>query len=75
MRTVSLRGRPHRLRRASADGVSRKVESTLADGSRFHGDDKIDAVFATTTWDIGDDPHGMLQTLHRVLQASDASDI
>jgi GGDEF domain-containing protein len=54
----------------AALGVIRKVESTLADGSRFQGDDRIDAVYATTTWDIGDDPHGMLQTLHRQLQAN-----
>ena len=26
----------------------------------------------TTTWDIGDDPHGMLQILHRELQAADS---
>lgn len=55
----------------AADGVVRKVEATLADGSRFKGDDKIHAVFATTTWDIGDDPHGMLQTLNRTLPAGD----
>jgi PAS domain S-box-containing protein len=56
----------------AADGVIRKVESALADESRFHGDDKIHAVFATTSWDIGDDPHGMLQGLRRELQASDS---
>ncbi|NIM27765.1 MAG: PAS domain-containing protein [Gammaproteobacteria bacterium] len=55
----------------AALGVIRKVEATLADGARFKGDDKIEALFATTTWDIGDDPHGMLQTLHRALQASE----
>jgi GGDEF domain-containing protein len=54
----------------AASGVIRKVESTLADGSRFAGEDRIEAVFATTTWDIGDDPHGMLQALHRKLQAN-----
>ena len=55
----------------AAYGVIRKVNSKLADGSRFQGDDRIDAMFATTTWDIGDDPHGMLQTLHREMQAND----
>jgi GGDEF domain-containing protein len=56
----------------AARGVIKKVESALADESRFPGDDKIHAVYATTSWDIGDDPHGMLQGLHRKLQATDA---
>jgi len=55
----------------SAFGVIRKVQAALADNQPFEGDDKIDAAFATTTWDIGDDPHGMLQVLHRELQAAD----
>ena len=56
----------------SAHGVIRKVRAALADESSFQGDDKIDAVFATTEWDIGDDPHGMLQGLHRELQAANS---
>ncbi len=55
----------------AAHGVIKKVQSTLADESRFQGDDKIHAEFAATTWDIGDDPHGMLQTLHRALHAAE----
>ncbi len=55
----------------AAHGVIKKVESALADESRFQGDDKIHAEFAATTWDIGDDPHGMLQTLQRELQATE----
>ena len=55
----------------SAFGVIRKVQTALADNPPFEGDDKIDAAFATTTWDIGDDPHGMLQVLHREMQAAD----
>jgi GGDEF domain-containing protein len=54
----------------AADGVIRKVESALARGVNVDGG-KISAVFATTAWDIGDDPHGMLQSLHRELQAAD----
>lgn len=53
----------------AALGVIRKVEAALADGSRFKSDGRIQADFATTTWDIGDDPTGMLQTLHRQMQA------
>ena len=53
----------------SAHGVIKKVQSALADDSRSQGDENIRAVFAATTWDIGDDPHGMLQGLHRELQA------
>ena len=53
----------------AADGVIRKVESALADKSRFQDDDAIAAVFAATTWDIGDDPTGMLQGLHRQIQS------
>jgi len=56
----------------SAFGVIRKVQTALADNPPFAGNDKIDAAFATTTWDIGDDPHGMLQVLHRELQAADS---
>jgi len=56
----------------STHGVIRKVQSALADESRFQDDQKIRAVFAATTWDIGDDPHGMLQTLHRKLQATES---
>lgn len=56
----------------AAYGVIRKVQAALADNPTFAGDDKIDAVFAATTWDIGDDPHGMLQGLHRELQATDS---
>ena len=54
----------------AADGVRRKVESALADTSRFKGDDRIQADFAATSWDIGDDPTGMLQGLHRRLETS-----
>ncbi len=53
----------------AALGVIRKVQAALADESRFKGDEKILAQFAATTWDIGDDPHGMIQTLHRQLKA------
>lgn len=56
----------------AAYGVIKKVQTALADKPPFQGDDKIDAAFATTTWDIGDDPHGMLQILHRELQAADS---
>ena len=56
----------------SAFGVIKKVQTALADNPPFEGDDKIDAAFATTTWDIGDDPHGMLQVLHREMQATDS---
>ncbi len=56
----------------AAYGVIRKVQTALADNPTLEGDDKIDAVFAATTWDIGDDPHGMLQGLHRELQAVDS---
>ena len=55
----------------AADGVRRKVESALADKSRFKGKDRIHAAFAATSWDIGDDPTGMLQGLHRRLQSAD----
>jgi len=55
----------------AADGVIRKVESALADPSRFQGDDRIRAIFAATTWDIGDDPTGMLQGLHHQIQSAD----
>jgi GGDEF domain-containing protein len=55
----------------SAHGVIKKVQSALADESRSQGDEKIRALFAATTWDIGDDPHGMLQELHRELQATE----
>jgi GGDEF domain-containing protein len=53
----------------AADGVIRKVESALARSVDVDGG-KISATFATTAWDIGDDPTGMLQTLHRELQAA-----
>ena len=53
----------------AADGVRRKVETALADPARFAGDDRIEAEFAATSWDIGDDPTGMLQLLHRKLHA------
>ena len=56
----------------AAFGVIKKVQTALADNQPFEGDDKIDAAFATTTWDIGDDPHGMLQVLHRELEAADS---
>ena len=56
----------------AAQGVIRKVESALADESRFQGDEKIHAAYAATSWDIGDDPTGMLQGLHRKLQVADA---
>lgn len=56
----------------SADGVIRKVQSALADGVRFAEGERIEALFATTSWDIGDDPTGMLQGLHRQLQSRDA---
>jgi GGDEF domain-containing protein len=56
----------------AAFGVIKKVQAALADNQPFEGDDKIDAAFATTTWDIGDDPHGMLQILHREMQAADS---
>lgn len=54
----------------AAHGVIKKVQSALADDSDTQEGDKIAAVFATTAWDIGDDPHGMLQILHRQLQAA-----
>ena len=53
----------------AALGVIRKVQATLADTKRFKGDDRILAQFAATSWDIGDDPHGMLQTLQRQIAA------
>jgi GGDEF domain-containing protein len=56
----------------AAEGVIKKVESALADGSAAVEGEKIKAVFATTEWDIGDDPHGMLQGLHRQIQAADS---
>ena len=55
----------------SAHGVIRKVQSALADESGSRGDDKIRALFAATTWDIGDDPHGMLRGLHAELQTTE----
>jgi GGDEF domain-containing protein len=54
----------------SAHGVIRKVQSALADESEPQGDEKIRALFAATTWDIGDDPHGMLRGLHAELQTT-----
>lgn len=56
----------------AAEGVIRKVQSNLGDESKFKGDDKIRAEFAAIAWDIGDDPHGMLQILHRKLKAADS---
>lgn len=53
----------------AALGVIRKVQATLADRTRFKGSERIHAQFAATSWDIGDDPHGMLQTLERQLRA------
>jgi len=55
----------------AAEGVIKKVQSALADESVVAGGEKIKAEFATTAWDIGDDPHGMLQGLHRQLHAGD----
>jgi GGDEF domain-containing protein len=55
----------------AADGVIRKVQSALAEAAAIDDGGKISAVFAATAWDIGDDPHGMLQSLHRELQASE----
>jgi hypothetical protein len=43
----------------------------LADKSEPQGDEKIRALFAATTWDIGDDPHGMLRGLHAELQTTE----
>lgn len=54
----------------SAHGVIKKVQSALASGANSQDGERISAVFATTTWDIGDDPHCMLQGLHRELQAA-----
>jgi len=53
----------------AALGLIRKVQAALADTKRFEGDERILAQFAATSWDIGDDPHGMLQTLQRQLKA------
>ena len=53
----------------AALGVIRKVQAALADTKRFKGGERIHAQFAATSWDIGDDPHGMLQTLQRQLAA------
>jgi GGDEF domain-containing protein len=54
----------------AARGVIKKVQATLADGKASTDGEKLSAVFASTAWDIGDDPHGMLQLLHRKIQAA-----
>jgi GGDEF domain-containing protein len=54
----------------AAHGVIRKVEAALAKDSGNKDGGKINALFAATAWDIGDDPHGMLQGLHRQLKAA-----
>jgi GGDEF domain-containing protein len=54
----------------AAYGVIRKVQTALADNPTLEGDDKIIAAFAATTWDIGDDPHGMLLVLQGQLRAA-----